>query len=82
MPSIRASARANIAGWKPLQNTIVSTPQTRPTATQSEAITRSPFMQASMPLMASTNDAFTRQFYSSQNIPQQRILPAKKGAGT
>jgi hypothetical protein len=37
-------------------------------------------MVASMPLMASTGDAFQRQFYSTQNIPAQRILPAGKGA--
>jgi hypothetical protein len=42
---------------------------------------RSPFMLASMPLMASTADAFSRQFYGQGNVPSQRILPAKKGAG-
>jgi hypothetical protein len=39
-------------------------------------------MIASMPLMASTEDALQRQFYSSQNIPAQRILPAKRGGGS
>jgi hypothetical protein len=33
-------------------------------------------MLAPMPLMASTGDAFVRQFYSPSNLPQQRILPA------
>jgi hypothetical protein len=39
-------------------------------------------MIASMPLMASTEDSLQRQFYSSQNIPAQRILPAKRGGGS
>lgn len=82
MPSIRASSRVNLTGWQATQTTPVSTPQTRTISTQSEANSRSPFMLASMPLMASTNDALTRQFYSTENLPQQRILPAKKGAGT
>jgi hypothetical protein len=39
-------------------------------------------MTASMPLMASTGDAFARQFYAENGLPSQRILPAKKGSGT
>jgi hypothetical protein len=38
-------------------------------------------MLSSMPLMASTGDAFAKQFYSNANTPSQRIMPAKKGAG-
>jgi hypothetical protein len=34
-------------------------------------------MTASMPLMATTGDAFVRQFYTNNGLPQQRILPAK-----
>jgi hypothetical protein len=39
-------------------------------------------MLASMPLMATTADAFQRQFYGGANVPTYRILPAKKGSGT
>jgi hypothetical protein len=35
-----------------------------------------------MPLMASTADAFARQFYSQGNLPQTRILPTRKGGQT
>jgi hypothetical protein len=82
MPSIRASARVDLRGWQTAQTTPVPASQSRPISTPSETVSRSPYMLSSMPLMASTSDAFTRQFYSVQNLPQQRILPAKKGAGT
>ena len=82
MPSIKASARPNLRGWQPAQNPPAGEPQKPVPPPAPNPLSRSPFMHASMPLMASTGDAFARQFYSSQNIPQQRILPAKKGSGT
>jgi hypothetical protein len=39
-------------------------------------------MLASMPLMASTADAFQRQFYGGAKVPSYRTMPAKKGSGT
>jgi hypothetical protein len=42
---------------------------------------RSPNMLSSMPLMASTADAFQRQFYGHSSTPSYRILPVKRGAG-
>jgi hypothetical protein len=80
MPSIRASARVDLKGWQPAQNVPAGDgmkaipPEPDPTA-------RSPYMRASMPLMASTGDAFARQFYTQNGLPQQRILPAKRGGG-
>lgn len=80
MPSIKASSRPNLRGWQPAQNPSTGTaqaaipPEPDPTA-------RSPYMRASMPLMASTGDAFARQFYANNGLPSQRILPAKRGAG-
>ena len=38
-------------------------------------------MHASMPLMASTSDAFPKQFNTTSGTPQTRILPVKKGMG-
>ena len=38
-------------------------------------------MLASMPLMASTSDAFPKQFNTPGSTPQTRILPARKGGG-
>lgn len=77
MPTIKQSAKPNMKGWtktptKPPAQAQTPVPQPPPE--------RSAFMVASMPLMASTGDAFQRQFYSTQNIPAQRILPAGKGA--
>lgn len=79
-PSIRASARPNLRGWQPAQDpSTVDTAKTIPP--EPDPTERSPYMRASMPLMASTGDAFARQFYAKNGLPQQRILPAKKGAG-
>jgi len=82
MPSVRASARPNLRGWQQAQ-TIPSEGGKTPTPPPlKDPLQRGALMHASMPLMASTSDAFQRQFYSSQNIPQQRIFPAKKGSGS
>jgi hypothetical protein len=80
MPSIRQSATVNTAGWEPVAQTPNTAPDT-PVLPTPDPLARSPFMRSSMPLMASTADAFTRQFYGKGSIPQQRILPAKRGAG-
>lgn len=81
MPPVKASARPNLEGWKPLENTPSGQAQNTTPAPEQNPLARSPFMHAAMPLMASTADAFTRQFYGKGNLPSQRILPAKKGAG-
>jgi hypothetical protein len=62
------------------------TPAPTPTPTSSptqdaDPNGRAPNMLSSMPLMASTGDAFQRQFYGGTNVPTYRILPAKRGAG-
>ena len=77
MPPVRSSTRPDLSNWRPVQATPVrANPPAEPDPTA-----RSPFMQASMPLMASTGDAFARQFYAKNGLPQQRILPAKRGVG-
>ena len=78
MPRVKASARVNLKDWQPLQNTAPGVDKKDNPPAAKDPNIRRPFMHASMPLMASTNDALS-QFYSPQNIPQQRILPAKKG---
>lgn len=79
MPSIKASARVNLRGWQPAPNNPSPTPPALPSYTTAAIPSRSPYMRASMPLMASTSDSFTRQFYSASNVPQQRILPTGNG---
>jgi len=81
MPSIRASARPNMRGWQPAQNAPAGEDKTGNPPPEPDPNARSPFMRASMPLMASTGDAFARQFYAQNGLPQQRILPAKRGGG-
>lgn len=80
MPSVRASSRPNLGGWQlqptPTGTAIKGTPPQPPEPTSE----RSPYMRSSMPLMAATGDAFTRQFYSRTGLPSQRILPVGKGA--
>ena len=80
MPTIRQSARPNTEGWQQSVNASAAAKNPTPPATP-DPQERSALMVASMPLMASTGDAFARQFYSSSGLPQQRILPAKKGSG-
>ena len=80
MPSIRSSARPSVRGWQQSQTASAAAPNPTPAAAP-DPLQRSPFMSASMPLMASTGDAFARQFYTDSGLPQQRILPAKKGGG-
>jgi hypothetical protein len=80
MPPIGASARVNTEGWKQV-TAAPQQPQKPAPGVELDPTARSSFMQASMPLMASTGDAFARQFYTQNGLPQQRILPAKRGSG-
>jgi hypothetical protein len=80
MATLKQSSNVNMAGWQPApvkQQPVAA--QSPPTDTRN---TRSPRMLASMPLMASTSDSLTRQFYGGQNLPTYRILPVKKGSGS
>jgi hypothetical protein len=81
VPSIRQSARVNLGNWKPVEDAPQTGTDKPPLPPPKDGTERSPFMLTSMPLMASTGDAFQKQFYGAGNAPQQRILPAKKGAG-
>lgn len=82
MPSVKASSSVNLKGWTQVQNQPSGGQEQATPAPHESNLARSPFMHASMPLMATTADAFVRQFYSPSNLPQQRILPAKKGSGS
>ena len=68
-------------GWEPVSAapTTAAAPRTPPTDPRTR---RSANMLAPMPLIASTNDALTRQFYGGANVPTFRILPAKNGGTT
>ena len=79
MANLRQAAQANMKGYAPVQSTPQATLQ-RP-ALQHPGVTpgRNPTMLASMPVTASTADAFTRQFYGGTNVPTSRTLPAGKG---
>lgn len=79
MGSLKQAARADMKGYQPAPAKPYSAPPNPPRPATS---TRSPNMLASMPLMASTADAFQRQFYGGANVPTHRILPAKKGSRT
>jgi hypothetical protein len=81
MPSIKASAKVDLKGWEPASAPPQQGNNSPSSPTPTDPTARSPFMLSSMPLMASTGDAFARQFYGQGNTPSQRILPAKRGAG-
>jgi hypothetical protein len=78
MATLRQAARVNMQGYQPMQPQRTFTPQVPPSDTTPD---RHPNMLASMPLMASTGDAFQRQFYGGSKVPTYRVLPVKKGAG-
>lgn len=80
MPSIKASSRPNLRGWQPSQLAPAGDTPKHNAPTEPDPTERSPYMRASMPLMASTGDAFARQFYSKTGLPSQRILPTGRGA--
>jgi hypothetical protein len=73
MATIKQSRNPDLTNYRKAQPTPVSAP-TRAQLPQDTAPARSPFMMASMPLWASTSDAFTRQFYGT-NVASYRILP-------
>jgi hypothetical protein len=80
MPTLKQASNANMKGWQPV-------PAPPPQAVQKPTLPnplnnpqRLPTMLSSMPLMASTADAFIRQFYGGTNVPKYRILPAGGGA--
>jgi hypothetical protein len=80
MPTMKQAANADMKGWAPAPTVPPIAPQ-RPALPNQIAIPqRLPTMLSSMPLMASTADAFTRQFYGGANVPKYRILPAGGGA--
>jgi len=81
MPSIKQSAKVNLSDWEPAPTDTKKGGEVPNTPTPPDPFGKSPMMLASMPLMASTGDAFARQFYNQTGTPQQRILPAKKGGG-
>jgi hypothetical protein len=78
MASPKQAANMNMQGW---QQGPSSAPKQPPNPPEPSTSLRHPNMLASMPLMASTGDAFQRQFYGGANVPTYRILPAKKGSG-
>jgi hypothetical protein len=81
MPTLKQSSAVNMSGWQPIApQAAASQTKTAPAAPTDPRITRDPRMLASMPLMASTGDAFYRQFYGGPNLPTYRILPTKGGA--
>lgn len=82
MPPIRASLAPDMRGWQSLAPGSPAGEQRGTVPPPPPPLARSPFMHASMPLMASTADAFARQFYSQGNLPQTRILPTRKGGQT
>lgn len=81
MPTLKQSSAVNMAGWQPVASSATSSQpaKTAPAAPSDPHVTRDPRMLASMPLMASTGDAFYRQFYGGPNVPTFRILPVRGG---
>lgn len=78
MPSLKSSVKVNMNGWEPRIENPSDEGDSPDPGTTPDPETRNPFMHASMPLMASTNDSLS-QYYSKANTPQQRILPARPG---
>ena len=78
MATLRQAARVNMQGYQPVKPQGTLQPQVPPSHM---APTRHPNMLASMPLMATTADAFQRQFYGGSKVPTYRVLPAKKASG-
>jgi hypothetical protein len=86
MPSIKQSVGPNMSGWqptpaKPQDATLQTTDRKDEPPVNSDYPNMSPFMLASMPLMASTNDALT-QFYGNWSIPQFRTVPMQHGGNS
>ena len=85
MPSVKASQNPSMDGWTPTPPKTDAEPQQSQPAAEPPAQggypNMSPFMLASMPLMASTNDALT-QFYGNWSIPQFRTVPVQHGGNS
>lgn len=85
MPSVKASQNVSMSGWTQNPTPTDSQPQQTEPANEPPANggypNMSPFMLASMPLMASTNDALT-QFYGNWSIPQYRTVPVQHGGNS
>jgi hypothetical protein len=77
MPTMRQSRNVDIGNTVPLPPQPAGN-RTPPPVEDREM--RRPNMEASMPLMASTGDAFARQFYGAGTNPSYRILPIRRGA--
>jgi hypothetical protein len=77
MATLRQSSTVNMAGWQPNPPQPSTTAQTQKSSPPDTRNKRSPNMLAPMPIMASTADAFDRQFYGGGNVPTYRILPTK-----
>jgi hypothetical protein len=78
MTTLRQSSNVNMDGWEPV------TPQTQPqprSAPVDPRTLRNPQMLAPMPLLASSLDALSRQFYGGPNLPTYRILPPSSKRG-
>jgi hypothetical protein len=86
MPSVKQSQNVSMNGWQQAPpkstDTALQSPDPKgdPPA-QAGYPNMSPFMLASMPLMASTNDALT-QFYGNWSIPQFRTVPVQHGGNS
>lgn len=87
MPSVKASQNVSMNGWtqQPAKTDAPELQETSSQASEPPAAggypNMSPFMLASMPLMASTNDALT-QFYGNWSIPQFRTVPMQHGGSS
>jgi hypothetical protein len=86
MPSIKQSQNVSMNGWTqqpPKTDTADLQAPDKPSEPPASGgyPNMSPFMLASMPLMASTNDALT-QFYGNWSIPQFRTVPVQHGGSS
>jgi hypothetical protein len=82
MTTMRQASTVNMAGWQPTTTPVAVRPTTAASAPDDPRTTRNPRMLAAMPLMATSSDSLTRQFYGGSNLPTYRILPAKRGGGS
>lgn len=73
MPSLRQSAKFDRSKLTDAPEPIAAQGPTSITPDVTAGL--SPLMHCSMPLMASTFDSLTRQFYNNSRLPQNRILP-------
>jgi hypothetical protein len=80
MPTVKQSQNVSMKGWNPAPKPVAGGVKPTPPYTQNPQ-QRSTMMLASMPLMASTSDAFTRQFYGGMKAPTFRTLPVRGGLG-